>query len=441
MVAELIRAIADLLLMPVRAGFYWLERKRLQEQAISDLGCDYRLTQLPQLPAANGRRALVIFVACAEASGEKHAANLVDAIRALEQERGAPAPRFIGLGGKLLAERGVEIIGDPVSRAAMGFDVFSNLPFYLRLLATVARRLEDDRPDLFLPVDSPALHVPLSHIAKRHRVPVVHFVTPQYWGWAPWRVAGYRRAVDLALCILPFEEPWFRRHRVPVAHVGHPLLDELAGIPNGVNDAEPSSPLTLALLPGSRRHVVNRNLPWMLRCLEIVKRRNPDLRVVIPQNDRDLLPLITELVQSAGASDWIRIASGNLHAELAEVSAAFSVSGTILIDLLHRRLPTVVLYRLSNARQNWLYKNFLTCPYFASVNLIAGEAVLPEFCFYVGDPHEPLEPVAQAVERSLIDETWRADCRAGLDLAAIRLGPPGAVARAARHAVAQALSF
>jgi lipid-A-disaccharide synthase len=439
-IAELVRALIDIALMPARACFYWLKRKQLESEARSDLECTSLLTQLPQLPPGKGQAALEIFVACAEPSGEKHAANLVDAIRELEKKRGAPEPRFVGLGGAILAERGVEIIGDPVSRAAMGFDVFSNLPFYMQLLASVAKRMEHNRPDLFLPVDSPALHVPLSHIAKRHRVPVVHFVTPQYWGWAPWRVGGYRRAVDLALCILPFEEPWFRRHQVPVAHVGHPLLDELADISSGAESTKSQTAPILALLPGSRRHVVTRNLPWMLKALENVKRSIPELQVVVPQSDAGLVPLLEELVKTAGASDWVRIASGNLHAELEQARAAFSVSGTILIDLLHRRLPTVVLYRLSNARQNWLYKNFLTCPYFSSVNLIAGKEVLPEFCFHAGDPNEPMQQVAEAVERSLSDETWRAECRDGLDLAAKRLGPPGAVARAAEHAVGIALS-
>jgi len=434
-IAELVRAVVDLVLMPARAVTYLIERKRRERHAREDLECQSLFTPLPAHGRADDRRALVIFIACAEASGEKHAANLVDAIRELERERGAEEPYFYGLGGALLAERGVKLIGDPVSRAAMGFDVFSNLPFYFRLIASFSRTIQTAQPDLFLPVDSPALHVPLAHIAQRHRVPVVHFVTPQYWGWAPWRVRGYRRAVDLALCILPFELPWFERQGVNVSHVGHPLLDELREVPVGQTQATPSSPPTLALLPGSRRHVVERNLPWMLRVLSELQRTTPKLQVVIPQSDPSLAPLINEAVEAASAKDWVRVTTGELHEELKQVDAAFSVSGTILIDLLHERLPTVVLYRLSNARQNALYKRFLTCPYFASVNLVAGRQVLPEFCFYVDDPDEPFAEVVEAVRRSYSDEAWRAECLEGLELAASRLGSPGAVARAATHAL------
>jgi len=436
-IRELTRAVFDLVLMPARALIYLFERRGREQRLREDLECQADLSPLPTLEHRDGR-ALLIFIACAEASGEKHAANLVDAIRELERECGNEEPRFIGLGGAELAARGVELIGDPVSRAAMGFDVFSNLPFYFGLIARFSRVIQARRPDLFLPVDSPALHVPLAHIAKRRGVPVVHFVTPQYWGWAPWRVRGYRSAVDLALCILPFEQPWFERQRVRVAHVGHPLLDELSELPVGETSAAAPATPTLALLPGSRRHVVERNLPWMLRVLVELRTSLPGLSVVIPQNDPALEPLITELVENSGAADWVRLAAGELHTELSQADAAFSVSGTILIDLLHERLPTVVLYRLSNARQNALYQRFLTCPYFSSVNLVAGREILPEFCFYVDDPNEPLSEVVEAVRRSLGDTAWRTECLRGLEQAAERLGPPGAVDRAARHALSMA---
>ncbi len=434
---EFVRALFGVLLLPVRVVVYLLQHKRRQAQLRRDLESPASIAELPLLKSAHRSRPLLIFIACAEASGEKHAANLVDALRQLEAERGAPAPAFIGLGGELLAERGVELIGDPVSRAAMGFDVFSNLPFYMRMLAKFSRTIQDRRPDLFLPVDSPALHVPLAHIAWRRHVPVVHFVTPQYWGWAPWRVGGYRRAVDLALTILPFEAPWFERERIPVAHVGHPLLDELEDIPRGQSDRTPTSSPIIALLPGSRRHVVTRNLPWMLRVLAEIQRENPALRVVIPQNDPALRPVIDGFLESANATAWARIGSGSLHDELAQARAAFSVSGTILIDLLHRRLPAVVLYRLKNSRQAALSKYILTCPYFSSVNLIAGREVLPEFCFSMNDPNEPFDEVVHAVTRSFSDGNWRAECLAGMDLAADRLGPSGAVQRAAQHALGQ----
>src|SRR5438874_10342754 len=98
-------------------------------------------------------------------------------------------------------------------------------------------------------------------IAQRYGVRTVHFVTPQYWAWAPWRVHAYARTVDRALSILPFEPAWFARRGVGVAHVGHPLLDEIERSRSMVTAGPPGSgdeSRELVLLPGSRAGVIER---------------------------------------------------------------------------------------------------------------------------------------------------------------------------------------
>ncbi|MEO6709319.1 MAG: hypothetical protein ABI054_04835, partial [Planctomycetota bacterium] len=295
----------------------------------------------------------------------------------------------------------------------------------LRLLRDAAAHLRETQPDVCLFVDSPALHVPLGHIARRAGVPVVHFVAPQHWGWAPWRARGYRSAVDRALTILPFEQAWFARRGVPTLHVGHPLLDALLDVPVGAPD---ESSRTIALLPGSRRKVIERNLPWMLARLAELRTEFPDLDVVLPHGRSELGQLLRSHIEAAGASSWVRLETGDLHQSLRSVRAAFSVSGTVLLDLLHHRLPTVVAYRLGGAAGPWMYEHLLTPPWFASVNLLAGREVLPEFCF-AGDG--PLEAVREALRRAFGDPLWRAECGRGLELAAQRLGPSGACRRAA----------
>ena len=37
-----------------------------------------------------------------------------------------------------------------------------------------------------------------------------------------------KRAVDLMLCLFPFETDIYRRHAFPVRFVGHPLADEIS---------------------------------------------------------------------------------------------------------------------------------------------------------------------------------------------------------------------
>jgi lipid-A-disaccharide synthase len=316
----------------------------------------------------------------------------------------------------------------------MGFrGPLANLAYYADLLRKTAEHFQTERPDVCAPVDSPALHVPLARIARANGIPVAHFVTPQYWGWAPWRIGGYRAAVDRALSILPFEPAWFGRRGVSVAHVGHPVLDAQASLP----PARPAgTSRILALLPGSRLRVIEQNLPWMLDAAQRLRARVADLRVVVAHERRELADPIEVVLRRAGASPWARVQTGDLHGSLAAARCALSVSGTVLLDLLHHRLPAVVVYRLDSASSSWASRRFLTVPWFSSVNLLAGREAYPEFCFH-GDG--PTAAVDAALERAFVDAAWREECGRHLELAARRLGPPGAAGRAAMQVLDLAL--
>jgi lipid-A-disaccharide synthase len=428
---ECVRAALALLLSPPRALAYLARRPRLEREFRADAERGADVDPPPEtgpLPA----RPLRLFLSCAEPSGEVHARGLARALRQAARERGAPEPVFTAFGGPELARERVEILGDPTARAAMGTDAVRSLGFYARLLESAARRFRDEPPDACVPIDSPALHVPLGGIAHRYGIPVVHFVTPQYWAWAPWRVGGYRRAVDLALAILPFEPAWFRRNGVKAAYVGHPQLDVLARLP-ALPTVERGT--TLVLLPGSRSPVIERNLPWMLAVAARLRLEHPRLEVVLPHERRDLEPLLAERLAASGLAGSVRLALGGLYAELSRARAALTVSGTVLIDLLHYRVPCAVVYRVRSRVSAALARRALSVPHFASINLLAGREVVPEFCFHgVG----PLEEAARYLSRCLADDAFEASVRSGLEDAARRLGPSGATARAAGHVLAVA---
>jgi lipid-A-disaccharide synthase len=430
---ELARSLGALCWLPVRITGFAFTRTALRAEASADLArpaevrshSDLWRASRARAPFFSPARPLDVFVACAETSGEIHACSLVRALRRELASRGEPAPTIAGIGGAALETEGVDLLARPVERASMGFTgPLAGVPYYLGVLRTCAERFQLHAPDVLVAVDSPALNVPLAHIAHRYGIPVVHFIAPQYWGWAPWRTRAYTKAVDRALTILPFEPAWFARRGVRAAHVGHPALDALASVPPSRPDERARE---LVLLPGSRSSIVERNLPWMLRAASRLRAVAGDVPVVIAHSDAARTDHLRAIVEREGASAWTRIDSGDLHQALARARAALSVSGTILVDLLHHRLPAVVVYRLSNRVVARIAPEILTVPWFSSVNLLAGREVLPEFSFSGEGP----PAIGAAIERCYSDRAWREQCIAGLDLARQRLGPPGAAERAA----------
>lgn len=421
---EIARAAGNALGMPFRAAGYLLRKQALRRALAVDLESAASVAEAPA-PRAMPARPLRLFVASAEPSGEHHAVHLIRALRSELAHLGAPAPEILALGGAATRAEGVETLGDPLARAAMGLDPLRSLPFYARLLTHTGEALARFRPDLCVPVDSPALFVPLARITRRAGLRNVHFVAPQYWAWAPWRVRAYRDAFERALTILPFEPAWYARHGMATLHVGHPALD---GLPPAPPPDDPRR-TTLVLLPGSRSSVVARNLPWMLARAAELRARHPGLEVVLPHSRAERRAELEALLREAGA-DWVRLAVGALHAELGRARAALSVSGTVLVDLLHHRLPAAVIYRVDGAFGASVAGQILTVPWFSPVNLVARRAVYWEACFHGEGPRA--ECLAH-LERALFDDAFRTRNRAELEAVAARLGPSGAVARAARH--------
>lgn len=423
--AELLHALADAALLPARLVAEHHRRERLRAELRELLGAS--ATPRPEQPRALPEGGpLRLVVSCAEASGEVHAVALVRALRAHLAAAGAPKPRVVGLAGPRLAAEDVPLIARPVERAAMGFDgALGALPYWLGVLRDAARLLRTERPDVFVPVDSPALHVPLARIARRYGIPVVHHVTPQHWGWASWRARTYARTMTRALSILPFEPAWFARRGVAVEHVGHPHADALAALPAAAA-VEPSR--AIAVLPGSRAGVIARNLPFQLAVIAEARRSLGPFEALVLQEDEAHRALVERLVRRHGGDGPVAVRYGGLHAALGRVRAALSVSGTVLLDLLHHRLPTVVVYALSSRRLDWARRHLLLAPYFASPNLLAGREVFPEHAFRLPGP---VERVSRDLVRCYNDPDQRARVRAGLEEAHRRLGGPGAARRAA----------
>ena len=167
---------------------------------------------------------------------------------------------------------------------------------------------------------------------------------------------------------------------------------------------------------------------------ERLRTAHPGVRVVVAQEREDHAATIRAQLAGTG----VELEVGSLHGTLARARAALAASGTVLTDLLHHRLPAVVVYALSGRGLATLAPFLVTTPWFATTNLLAGEEIYPERSWRAGTPG-PVGEVGDLVLRCYNDAAWRIRCRAGLERAARRLGPPGATERAARHVLAMVL--
>jgi lipid-A-disaccharide synthase len=122
----------------------------------------------------------------------------------------------------------------------------------------------------------------------------------------------------------------------------------------------------------------------------------------------------------------LRVLKSRTYDALAAADAAIISSGTATVEAALLDAPMVVVYRVTPLTAT-LAKPLVRTKFFSMVNLIADKRVVPEL---IQSDFTP-DKVACATIRLLQDESARRALRAGLAEVRQRLGPPGAVERAA----------
>jgi lipid-A-disaccharide synthase len=332
-----------------------------------------------------------IFISAAEHSADLHAASLIEAIR-----RRRPSASFVGLTGPRMQALGCETIQDMTTGSAMLAGAFLKVGTGLAMFSRLDRVLASRPPNLAIVVDSPTYHLPIARRCKARGLPVLYYIAPQVWAWAEFRVNKVRRRVDRLAVIFPFEQEYFRGHGVDAVYVGHPLWDALAR--RRVDQAfvaaqRRAHDLTVALLPGSRRHVIREVLPGQLEVAAVLSRRFPRLGLMVSAADEHAQAMIAPMVRASGLNAPVHL---DRHIDLINAADLVLVaSGTAAVETAYYHRPMIVMYNASRIGYHLLARWLIRTKYFCMVNILAGRDIVPEFMPY----YRSTEPIAaKAVE-------------------------------------------
>lgn len=339
------------------------------------------------MPAAGSSRR--IFISVAEQSADEHAAELIQAFR-----RSHPGTTFVGLTGPAMRRAGCTCVHDMTAGSAMALAAIRRVPEALRLLYRLKGYLSREHFDAAVVVDSPALNLPIARICRRLGLPVLYYIAPQTWAWAPWRNAKIRRRVDRLACIWPFEEEYFRSHGIAATYVGHPSFDRLLSLDVDearVAELRADGRPTICMLPGSRRHVVREVLPGQLEiALDLKKRFRRARFLVVPANE-EMRQLIESIVTEAAAGGTVHLLPPAVGAEQAANDRAAAIraadlvlvaSGTITLEVAFHGTPMIVMYNANRWMYRLLGRWLISTKHLSIPNILAGRRLVPEFMPY-----------------------------------------------------------
>jgi lipid-A-disaccharide synthase len=362
-----------------------------------------------------------ILISAGEASGDMYAARLATALRARADVQ------LFGMGGPRMREAGVELVADCSEVSLVGIvEIAKKYPalkrVWKRLLGEAARR----KPRLAILTDFPGFHLRLARALKSQGVQNVYFVCPQFWAWRPWRANLVRRRFARALCIFPFEEDWYRSRGVKADFIGHPLVGNVAAKRTRAEFAaacglDASKPI-VAILPGSRSGEIAHHMPTLMQACSLI-RKNHNVQFVLA-----LAPGVkrSQIAQYLAPDVAMNVVEDATYDALGAADISIVSSGTATVEAALMDAPMIVVYRLAPLTAA-IARMLVRTPMFAMVNLIAGKRVVPEL---VQKDFTPAR-LADETIRLLDSPDARAEMRQGLAEVREKLGPPGAVDRAA----------
>jgi lipid-A-disaccharide synthase len=286
------------------------------------------------------------------------------------------------------------------------------------------RQLRRGTPGLFVPIDFGYANIRLARHAKNQGWKVMYFVPPGSW-------RRDRQGKDLPAITDAIATPFawsaeiLRKMGANAHWFGHPIKQLLRESGAGVPPAGRAERVSIAVLPGSRKHEISENLPVIAEAL----RSGIDAPVefaLAPTVDVAQFRRRWEALAPGRAGDVFT--SSDTAGVLRRARAAIVCSGTATLEAALCRCPLVVVYRVSRTMEiEAKLIGFKRPKYIALPNILLDRDVVPEL---VQDEASP-SAVRTHLQALLAEGDAWARQLADFDELDALLGPDDAITRAA----------
>ena len=285
-----------------------------------------------------------LFIITGEYSGDKHAADIVRELLALNEKNNCHID-IEAIGGENLKDLGIKLFSDHSKMSSVGISpqIIWN---HLRLGSRTIKHLKLFQPDVVLLIDYGGFNLNIAKVIKKQlpKTKIAYFIPPQIWASRKWRINTVRKCIDKVFCIFPFEKKLYTQNGIECEFVGHPLIHQ---IPRNMAKEDFYTKYSLdkdkklvSIFPGSRVFEIKNLLKTFIKASEIVQKKIPNTQFVIalapnlkidtiqkflPQNCN--IPIIqNENYKLLNFSDSLILASGTVALEAAIYNTPMLIS-------------------------------------------------------------------------------------------------------------------
>jgi len=260
------------------------------------------------------------------------------------------------------------------------WDVLRHYGYFRRKFDALVEELAAHPPEALILVDYPGFNLRLAKAVRNRGIPtrIIYYISPQVWAWNRRRIPEMARALDLMICIFPFERQIYESSGLNTVFVGHPMAGELHPVPTEARDAT-----LLGLFPGSRTREVLRIFPSMLGAARLIHRSRPDIRFEVAAATPAHAELLRKMISEHRAD--ITVSTGASRDLMSRAAVGLVCSGTATLEAACLGLPYALVYRVALLTYE-VGIRVIRVPYLGIVNILAGRSVIREFIQHAATP-------------------------------------------------------
>ncbi|OFX83281.1 MAG: lipid-A-disaccharide synthase [Bacteroidetes bacterium GWF2_33_16] len=362
------------------------------------------------------------YIIAGEASGDLHGSNLMKGLNIVD-----PKPEFRFWGGDLMQAQGGTLVKHYRETAIMGFvEVLMNIRKIGKFFNECKKDILEYNPDVLILIDYPGFNLRMAEFAKLNEIKTYYYISPKIWAWKESRIKKIKAFVDKMFVIFPFEVDYFKNLGYPVDYAGNPLLDavqekinEEGSLQKFIDNNELENKPIIAILAGSRKQEIHRNLSIMMQVIPAYKNYQFVLAAA---------PSIeAEFYNNYIRGHRIKVVYNQTYDTLKFSRAALVTSGTATLETALFNIPQVVCYRAGHFSY-LIAKMLVKIKFISLVNLIMDNEVVKELIHFNVTP----DKISSELDLLLYNDEYRSNMLNNYQQLREKLGGTGASERVAK---------
>ena len=315
-------------------------------------------------------------VVAGEPSGDVLGAKLISDLKKIN-----PDHQFSGIAGPRMIAEGCEPWFEISDLSVMGLtEVIKHLPRILKIRKAVIEKSIDIEPDAYIGIDYPEFNLSIEKSLKKRKIKTIQMVCPSFWAWREARANKFKSAIDLMLCLFPFEPELLKDKGVEAAFIGHPLAEEIKMDSSHRSSSDIES-VNIALLPGSRRKEIDFHLEVILDAAVMIRDQlsitKKEVVFFIPTRFKEM----EDWIKSFKKFNDLKIKIFKETSDcLSDSDLIITKSGTSTLESALYKKKTIVVYKMSAVSFFLLTKlNLINVSYASLPNILLGNECFKEF--------------------------------------------------------------